>query len=165
MKNWNWDQRQRKEGISRVHRCLTFKGVGVNKGEQGTQGVKGRERGVSVVYSPLSCRMESYTLHWIWPVLWNAQDIHNPSYMDTAVMMFEPTKADIFHWGKMVPMMSPNTARRPRANPKICIPEWAIVPPTCFYELNIYVKKKVKIKSSCFRFKKTKHDVSLTKVQ
>ncbi|TNN86728.1 hypothetical protein EYF80_002911 [Liparis tanakae] len=35
--------------------------------------------------------MESYTLHWIWPVLWKAQDIHSPSYMAIAVMMLSPT--------------------------------------------------------------------------
>lgn len=70
--------------------------------------------------------MESYTLHWIWPVLWKAHDIHSPSYMATAVMMLSPTYADIFHWGRIVPIINPMRPRRARANPRICRPEFAI---------------------------------------
>lgn len=73
--------------------------------------------------------MESYTLHWIWPVLWNAQDIQSPEYMAIAVIILSPTYADIFHWGKIVPIINPIKPSSDMANPKICIPELAISGP------------------------------------
>lgn len=76
-----------------------------------------------------SCRMESYTLHWIWPVLWKAHDIHRPWYMATAVMMLSPTYADIFHCGRMVPMISPIRPISDMAKPRICKPELAMILP------------------------------------
>lgn len=51
-----------------------------------------------------------------------------------AVMMLSPTYADIFHCGRMVPIINPIKPRRARANPKICRPLLAISSssPSCF---------------------------------
>ena len=59
-------------------------------------------------------------------MLWKAHVIHSPEYMEMAVMMLSPTYADIFHWGRMVPMISPIRPRSDRAKPRICRPELAM---------------------------------------
>ncbi|TNN39087.1 hypothetical protein EYF80_050756 [Liparis tanakae] len=46
-----------------------------------------------------------------------AHDIHSPWYMATAVMMLSPMYADIFHCGRIVPMISPTMPSNDRKKP------------------------------------------------
>lgn len=76
---------------------------------------------------PGSCRRESYTLHWTWPVLCDTQLFQSPWNIAWAVMILSPENDEAFHSTMTVDAIEPMKPRKAKVKPRSWIPALAIV--------------------------------------
>lgn len=95
----------------------------------------------------LSTSMESYTLHYICPVLSTTQLIQIPSQKIWAVTMFMPMKAVTLHMGRAHTIITPIQLNRARMQPSNCKPTDAI-------SVSVFPKTKAR-GGKCAGFRKT----------
>lgn len=108
--------------------------------------------------------VDSYGLHWIWPVLCTTQFIQMPSHMISEVTMVVPMKAVTRHIGRMQHRRAAVHPIKAKALASMCMPRDAIVPglnvhsylrPLCFSQslfegLVMFASSLIAVYSSAF---------------